>query len=204
MRLFGLLTCCCGGSTCGWTESWTDEDEVEANWTQVEGGYGPGVLVDGTVTDATLEHPTDGAHQFTMVLSGDLFDSSTYSAVYVAAADFSGYLFVYLQSNGAGTPFWTVDSSDGLNPISPSNPDQPQEVSIWWNDAGEWKATVGDAVVTGTDLINASIMGVSATGGGAVATITATCVPYAVEGFWETSEGAPWETQDNQSWEMQQ
>lgn len=151
------LTCCCccgNGPSCLWTEpwdnlnAWTDvyQAEVSGNRLQVEAGHDIGYA----------EHTTDGSYTFSFMLyPSPIDDGSSAAMAFTAAGLFDGALSVS-GSTGMGNVTWFVGglaTPGGLGMyLVPSNPNDPQLVTVEWNDSGYWAITVGDDSTSGSGL----------------------------------------------------
>jgi hypothetical protein len=205
MRLFGFglglcceCSCCAGGSCEAWGELWVSEAEAVAN------GWGPpGFTVnDNKVFESTIERAGDGVWSIGTSLGS--LDPNAEGFAQIIVLGPVGLLTVSVNYDGLGGITWRA-GFDGLGEIVVTDPEQVQVVFITWNSSGDWFIDVGGTILTGSDPMDLTTVGVLATGEAYIGTIEATCTEYSPEAFdaWETQDGLPYLTQDDEEWEMQ-
>ena len=176
--------CCCGG--CGWTEPWTSNAEAFAHWVtdnperwvvgaglvtsndELSSAFGTRLFVDDVHRiQTTLDHSSNEPPDLTV-------------SVVVRDTDPAG------RSLAAGCTWgllggfrWFVRFDGVTTVVTPTNPLDPQVVSIWWDDAGNAQIDVGDT--TTIDTVGVGAMGevfITTTSNGSIGVMEATCDPY--------------------------
>ncbi len=142
----------CTPFDCGWVELWANLDA----WVTA----GDPVAASGTFTaiNATFgigSRVLNGGFSISTVLTPGAEDTTVALLPSDPVSGFSAPIIVG-QQWVTGDSIWVVQGTlmgGGPAYVTPTNPEDPQLVTIQWNMAGQWSVTIGDAApVTGAGL----------------------------------------------------